>query len=170
MHCHCRRRSLGTSSVATGCDPVRTRTRARRRSSQTACSWSSPGSHTASISRPSTATKLISRHQNSSEKVARAVHAVRATVAVAMSSPQALALCARLIAIAVALQSGELLWQRRAFGADGIWSWSVLAGDYARAPWLRRPLSIALGDRAFVAVLVVRLLAALAVFFGFAAL
>ena len=72
-------------------------------------------------------------------------------------------LVARLVALAVTLQTIELLQLHRVAANDGIWRWSTLARDWSALP---RPLGAVvtqlLRARPFVALLVVRLAAALA--------
>jgi hypothetical protein len=68
-----------------------------------------------------------------------------------------------LIALAVALQTLELLQLRRSLADDGVWRWSTLRTEHAvlSAP-LRGLLRLALPYRAFMALLGLRLTAALA--------
>jgi hypothetical protein len=80
-----------------------------------------------------------------------------------MTAATALAAVTRLVALAVALQTIELLQLRRVAATDGIWRWPTLRRDWQALP---RPLAslvaLMLRPRPFVALLVVRLAAALA--------
>jgi hypothetical protein len=69
-----------------------------------------------------------------------------------------------LIALAVLLQTLELLWLRRDFSADGIWSWALIREEFADFPMpIRWALAAALGDRSFPVFLALRCVAALLV-------
>ena len=71
----------------------------------------------------------------------------------------------RLIAVAVILQSIELLQIRFAFRCDGIWSWSNLRRDFEEFPrWILWVLDQTLRDDRFPFLLVSRILFALSVF------
>lgn len=73
----------------------------------------------------------------------------------------ALECTARLIAVAVALQSIELLQLRRQFSDTGIWRFEVLAREYRDLPSpLRALLGLLLPYRAFVALLALQLVSA----------
>ena len=64
----------------------------------------------------------------------------------------------RLTALAVALQSLELLRLRRSLADDGVWRWSILRDEHARLPLLLRALfAVLLPYRAFVVLLALRL-------------
>jgi hypothetical protein len=80
-----------------------------------------------------------------------------------VSLPTALAWTERLTALALALQTVELLQLRRAWSDDGIWRWALLAPEHRLlvAP-LRWLLSRLLPARPFAVLLWLRLLAALA--------
>lgn len=79
-----------------------------------------------------------------------------------MTAAVALQWMERLVAGSVALQTLELLRVRRAFRDDGVWRWSTLRREHARAFWLTRTLLDALLDyRSFVALLCVQLVAVL---------
>lgn len=73
----------------------------------------------------------------------------------------ALSASARLIGLALVLQSVELLQLRHKLADDGIWRYEVLAAEHARLPlWLRWPLRWLLPYRPFVGVLLTQLIAA----------
>jgi hypothetical protein len=68
----------------------------------------------------------------------------------------------RLVALAIALATLELLSVRRAFADGGVFAWPVLRREFASAPRLVRGLLDAtLAERPFQALLALRLLAAL---------
>jgi hypothetical protein len=75
----------------------------------------------------------------------------------------ALSAVARLVALAVALQTVELLQLHRVAAADGVWRWQTLRREWQVLP---RPLAwlvtLLLRPRPFVALLVLRLAAAVA--------
>lgn len=64
----------------------------------------------------------------------------------------------RLTALAVTLQTLELLSVRRAFADDGVWRWSILRDEHARLPSpLRWGLAVLSPYRSFLMVLALRL-------------
>lgn len=70
-------------------------------------------------------------------------------------------LIAALAAVAVALQSIEMILVRRALADDAIWSWPIMRQEFARFPtWARRFFDCVLSYRGFMAVLGVQLIAA----------
>lgn len=70
----------------------------------------------------------------------------------------------RLIAVAVILQSLELLQIRSAFGVDGIWSWSNLRRDSENLPrWILWVLDQTLRDERFPFLIFSRILFALSI-------
>jgi hypothetical protein len=61
------------------------------------------------------------------------------------------------IALAVILQSIELLQIKSAFASDGIWDWAILNQDFPRS--FSRALDIPLSYRGFIGILILRILA-----------
>lgn len=69
----------------------------------------------------------------------------------------------RAIALAIVLQTVELLQLRRVYSESGIWRWSILADEHAALPgYLRATFAALLPDRPFLALLWLRLGCALA--------
>jgi len=71
-----------------------------------------------------------------------------------------------LIALAIVLQSLEHLMLLKTTSEDGIWRWSIIREEFSNWPYvIRKSLDLLLSDRGFVALLLLRLFAALAVVF-----
>ena len=80
-----------------------------------------------------------------------------------LSGLDAARLCERAVALAVLLQTVELLQLRRAFSDRGIWRWELLRPEHAALPApLRGLFALLLPYRAFLALLALRVVAALA--------
>ncbi len=69
----------------------------------------------------------------------------------------------RIVGIAAALQTLELLQLKRVWSSTGIWRWKDLEKDYDRvSPWIRNGLRLLLGERGFSMLLHLRWVSALA--------
>lgn len=81
-----------------------------------------------------------------------------------VSQEEALAWMLCLGAVAVAIQTLELLHVRQSFSDHAIWSWPVIRQDFSFFPnWLLRGFDCALGYQGFIILLITRLVASLAV-------
>ncbi len=84
-----------------------------------------------------------------------------------MSFESALLWSERLLAVALALQSAEMLRIREAFRPGGVWDWELLRADFATWPRAARAfLDATLAPAGFRVLLILQLLAAIGIFVG----